>query len=80
MSDRGRTRGDDVPKGSTWTLALRHVEALHFTSEAQAGQVLVSQRVMGKVEALVEAEPAGELELQGLSRPTAGFKVLRRRA
>jgi hypothetical protein len=30
---------------------------------------------MGKVEALVEADPAGELVLKGLSRPVPAFNV-----
>jgi len=49
--------------------------AARLCSEAQAGQVLVSQRVMAKVESLVDADPIGELPLKGLSRPIPTFNV-----
>ena len=49
--------------------------AARLCSEAQAGQVLVSQRVMAKVEAMVEADPIGELPLKGLRKPIATFNV-----
>jgi class 3 adenylate cyclase len=54
--------------------------AARLCSEAQAGQILVAQRVMSKVEALVEAEAAGELALKGLSRPVPAFNVRALRA
>ncbi|MFY9317723.1 MAG: adenylate/guanylate cyclase domain-containing protein [Burkholderiales bacterium] len=54
--------------------------AARLCSEAQAGQVLVAQRVMAKVEALVEADPIGELPLKGLSRPIPTFNVRALRA
>ena len=54
--------------------------AARLCSEAQAGQVLVSQRVMAKVEALVESEGIGELALKGLRRPIATFNVRALRA
>jgi class 3 adenylate cyclase len=54
--------------------------AARLCCEAQAGQVLVAQRVMSKVEALVEADPIGELPLKGLSRPIAAFNVKTLRA
>jgi adenylate cyclase len=44
-------------------------------SEAKAGQVLVSQRVYGRIEAGVSAEPAGEAALKGFHRPVAMFNV-----
>ena len=44
-------------------------------SEAKAGQVLVSQRVYGKIEAAASAEPAGEAQLKGFSRPVPMFNV-----
>ncbi len=49
-------------------------------SEALAGQVLVSQRVHGKVEKLVEAEPVGALSLKGLQRPIQTYNVRALRA
>ena len=49
--------------------------AARLCSEALAGQILVSQRVMGKVEALVESEAVGELALKGLRSPVPTFNV-----
>ena len=54
--------------------------AARLCSEANGGQVLVSQRVMGKVEQLVEAEQVGVLSLKGLSRQIQTFNVRALRA
>jgi adenylate cyclase len=40
----------------------------------------VQQRVLGRVEELVEAEPVGELALKGINRPIAAYNVVRLRA
>ena len=48
--------------------------AARLCSEARAGQVLISQRVWGKVEGRVAAEPMGELTLKGL-RPVRVYNV-----
>ena len=45
-------------------------------SEAKAGQVLVSQRVYGRIEQSVTAEPAGEATLKGFHRPVPVFNVI----
>jgi class 3 adenylate cyclase len=45
-------------------------------AEANAGQVLVSQRVHGKVEERIEAEHVGEMALKGLSKPITAYNVL----
>ncbi len=45
-------------------------------AEANAGQVLVSQRVYGKVEERIEAEHVGEMALKGLRKPVAAYNVL----
>ena len=45
--------------------------------EASAGQVLISQRVYGKVEDGIEAEHIGELTLKGLSKPVPAYNVLK---
>jgi adenylate cyclase len=45
-------------------------------AEANAGQVLVSQRVHGKVEERIEAEHVGEMALKGLRRPVTAYNVL----
>jgi class 3 adenylate cyclase/CheY-like chemotaxis protein len=50
--------------------------ASHLCDEAQAEQILISQRVYGAVEELVDVEPLGELALKGLNRPTAAYNVL----
>ncbi|MFQ5521800.1 MAG: adenylate/guanylate cyclase domain-containing protein, partial [Candidatus Methylomirabilia bacterium] len=51
--------------------------AARLCGEAKPGQVLVSQRVLGMVEELVEVEPAGELSLKGFHRPVPAYDVLR---
>ena len=51
--------------------------ASRLCSEAKPGQVLVSQRLLGGVEELVEAEPAGELSLKGFHRPITAHNILR---
>ncbi len=49
--------------------------ASRLCGEAHGGQILVSQRVMGAVEQLVNADPAGELSLKGFHRPVPAFSV-----
>jgi adenylate cyclase len=49
--------------------------AARLCGEAKPGQILVSQRLLGMVEDLAEAEPAGELPLKGFSKPVAAFSV-----
>ena len=44
-------------------------------SEAKAGQVLISQRVFGKVEERVQVEPVGELSLRGFQRTVTAYNV-----
>ena len=50
--------------------------ASRLCAEAQPGQILVSQRVQVAVEALVEAEPRGDLTLKGLHKPVIAFNIL----
>ena len=50
--------------------------AARLCGEARPGQVLVSQRVYGKVETAVSAEAVGELALKGLHRPVAAYNVI----
>ena len=50
--------------------------AARLCGEARPGQILVPRRVLAGVEALVEAEPAGDLALKGFSRPVPAFNVL----
>jgi adenylate cyclase len=51
--------------------------ASRLCGEAKPGQILVSQRLLGGVEELVEAEPAGELSLKGFHRPITAHNILR---
>jgi class 3 adenylate cyclase len=45
-------------------------------AEAHAGQILISQRVYGKVEERVQAEHVGELTLKGFHRPIPAYNVV----
>ncbi len=45
-------------------------------AEANGGQILISQRILGKVEERVQTEHAGELTLKGLSRPVTAYNVV----
>jgi len=54
--------------------------AARLCGEAKPGQILVSQRVMGAVEDLVEAERVGELSLKGFHRPIGAHSVIRLKA
>ena len=50
--------------------------ASRLCDEAQGGQILISQRVLAAVDVCVQAEPAGEFILKGLSEPVPAFHVL----
>ncbi|MDP9484105.1 MAG: response regulator [Chloroflexota bacterium] len=52
--------------------------ASRLSTEAKAGQILLGQRTYAAVEDLVEVEPAGELELKGISRPVPAYNVVGR--
>ncbi len=49
--------------------------AARLCAEAKDGQILISSRVAGAVEAVVRLEDLGNLELKGLRRPIAAFNV-----
>jgi adenylate cyclase len=51
--------------------------AARLCGEAKPRQILISQRVMGAVDSLVELEELGGLALKGFSRPVPAFNVLR---
>jgi class 3 adenylate cyclase len=59
--------------GSVTNLAAR------LCAEAKAGQILVSQRVLGLVEDIVETEPGSLRELRGFARPVAAYGILGRK-
>ncbi len=50
--------------------------AARLCNEAVTGQVLISQRVMGRLEGRIVAEPVGELSLKGLKAPVPAFNVI----
>jgi class 3 adenylate cyclase len=49
--------------------------AFRLSAHAAAGQVLIGPRVLGKVQAAVDAAPVGELDLKGFGRPTMAYEV-----
>jgi class 3 adenylate cyclase len=49
--------------------------AARLCAEAKDGQILVSSRIAGAVEAVARLEDLGNLELKGLRRPVAAFNV-----
>ncbi len=51
--------------------------AARLCGEAKPGQILVSQRLLGTVDELIEVEPVGELVLKGLQRPVTGYNIVR---
>jgi adenylate cyclase len=50
--------------------------ASRLCDEAKPGQILISPRVLTKVENAVQVEPVGEFELKGIRRPLAAYNVL----
>jgi class 3 adenylate cyclase/CheY-like chemotaxis protein len=51
--------------------------ASRLCGEAKPSQILVSQRLLGTVEELVEVEPVGELSLKGFYRLVTAHNILR---
>ncbi len=54
--------------------------AARLCGEARPGQILVSQRVLGALEELMEGEPVGELALKGFLKPVPAYNVMRLKA
>jgi class 3 adenylate cyclase/putative methionine-R-sulfoxide reductase with GAF domain len=50
--------------------------ASRLCDEAKPGQILISPRVLTKVENAVKVEAVGEFELKGIRRPLAAFNVV----
>ena len=50
--------------------------ASRLCDEAKPGQILISPRVLTKVDNEVKVEPAGEFELKGIRRSLAAYNVL----
>ncbi len=51
--------------------------AARLCGEAKPGQILASQRLLGKVEDVVEVEQVGELTLKGFHRPVTAYNIVR---
>jgi class 3 adenylate cyclase len=64
-------RFDYAAIGTVTNLASR------LCDEAQAGQILISQRVHAAVEELVDVQSIGELNLKGLQKPATAYNVVR---
>ena len=50
--------------------------AARLCGEAKPCQILISKRLLGKVEEFIEVEPVGELTLKGFHRPVTTYNVL----
>jgi hypothetical protein len=50
--------------------------ASRLCDEAKPGQILISPRVLMKVENAEKVEPVGEFELKGIRRPLAAYNVV----
>jgi class 3 adenylate cyclase len=51
--------------------------ASRLSTQAEPGQILISQRVHAAVEGFVDVESVGELDLKGFGRPLAAYEVKR---
>jgi DNA-binding response OmpR family regulator len=51
--------------------------AARLCGEAKPSEILVAQRALGSVEALVDVEAAGDLPLKGFHRPVTAHNILR---
>jgi class 3 adenylate cyclase len=51
--------------------------AARLCGEAKPGQILISQRVRGAVDDLIEVDPVGDLMLKGFLKPVPAFNVRR---
>jgi class 3 adenylate cyclase len=51
--------------------------AARLCGEAKPGEILIAQRLLAKVEELVDVEPVGEVALKGFHRPISAHKILR---
>ncbi len=51
--------------------------AARLCGEAKPGHILISQRLLGTVEDVVDVDPIGELTLTGFHRPVTAYNILR---
>ena len=50
--------------------------AARLCAEAKPGQILISQRLLGTVDELIDVEAVGELTLKGFHRPVTAYNIL----
>jgi adenylate cyclase len=53
------------------------IVAARLSGKAEAGQILISQRLNAAIEDRIETTPVGEIDLKGMARPLQAFSVLR---
>ena len=76
-----RIAGVDLPRQKhinialTYIYGIGHPRASRLCDEAKPGQILISPRVLTKVENAVKVEAVGEFELKGIRRPLAAYNV-----
>ncbi len=51
-------------------------QAARLCADARAGQILIDQATLARIEDLAVAEPLGELVLKGISRPVSAFNLV----
>jgi adenylate cyclase len=54
--------------------------AARLCGEAGGAQILISTRILSKIENQIDVEPLGELSLKGFSRPVPAYNVVGVRA
>jgi adenylate cyclase len=70
VSSGGADRFDYTANANAVVLAAR------LCDEAAAGQIVVSQRIVGEIEHGLEAEPLGDLTLKGFAKPMRAYNVI----
>jgi adenylate cyclase len=53
------------------------IVAARLSGKADAGQILISQRLNAAIEDRIETTPMGEIDLKGMARPLQAFSVVR---
>jgi adenylate cyclase len=50
--------------------------AARLCGEAKPGEILISRRLMGTLDTLIQTKPVGELTLKGFVKPVTAFNVV----
>ena len=50
--------------------------AARLADRAEAGQILISDRTLARVQGLIEVSEVSEIELAGVSRPTKVYEIM----